>query len=63
MKRLIRKIIDWAYGKDIWLSLHMLDARTKNLSIIMRDYMQRRAVYEANMKMERPMTEEESFNP
>ena len=37
MRKLIRKIINWAYGKDIGSALIILSESHKNLSILLRD--------------------------
>lgn len=44
MKRLIRKIINWAYGENIVLSMHFLYERTHNLGVMIYDYMIRSSV-------------------
>ena len=37
MKRLIRKIINWAYGRNILLELVILEEAKRNLAIIVQD--------------------------
>lgn len=37
MRKLIRKIVNWAYGTNILLALDILFQAKENLAIIMRD--------------------------
>lgn len=38
MKKLIRSIVNWAYGCNLTLELHLLRESCKNLRVMIEDY-------------------------
>ena len=38
MRRIFRRIVNWAYGYDFSLRTHLLEERQRNLAIILEDY-------------------------
>ena len=50
MKRLVRRIINWAYGEDLVAHLRFIEMRQHNLSIMFYDTVLTKAYLDAGLK-------------